>query len=175
VSQRIARLQRHLQRRGVGRAPGHDGDDGGKMPGPDAPDMEIGHPVAVLGFDLGPDALGKVAARLHVEQDAAGIAHQSDRPVQDDGCADQPHQRIQPDRAEPQAGHQRDDREHGGQGIRHHMHECGADIVIGVMRMMMSVAVVVIMPVPRPQHGRADEINDEAQDRHQDRLVERDR
>src|SRR5579883_439420 len=67
--------------------------DGAKMAGTEAPEMEIGEPVA-LGFDGAAQPFRQALIGVHVEQDRAGIADETIGPIGDDERADDTHDRV---------------------------------------------------------------------------------
>src|SRR3977135_4611183 len=73
-------------------------DNGAEMPGPQSPEMQVGDLIS-LAFDYHTDSLCHTRIRRAVEQDAAGIAQQSNRPVCDDKRADEAGKRVHPDPA----------------------------------------------------------------------------
>ncbi len=103
--------------------------------------MQVGDLVA-LGLDRLADFLGHARIRRPVEQDAAGVAQQSDRPVGDDDRADEAGQRVHPEPAERARQQQSDDHQHRDGGVGHHVNDGGPHIVVAVMR-----AVAVFMTV----------------------------
>ena len=74
------------------------------------------------------------AVGVHVEQDAAGVAHQPVGPARDHAGADDAGQRVHPQPAERPRQQQPDDHQHRHRGIRHHMHDGGAHVVVAMGR-----------------------------------------
>src|SRR4030088_601535 len=74
-------------------------ENGAEMPGPQSPEMQVGDLVS-LAFDYHTNSLCHKRIRRAVEQDAAGIAQQPNRPVCDDKCADEAGKRVHPEPAE---------------------------------------------------------------------------
>ena len=122
---------------------GRDRNDGAEMAGPEPPQMQVGDLIA-LALDQLADPLGHAWIRRAVEQDAAGIAQQPDRPVGDDHRADQAGQRVHPEPAESARQQQSDDDQNGYGGIGHHVNHRGPHVVVAVMR-AVAVRVIVLL------------------------------
>ena len=143
--------------------------------GADAPDVEVADGGA-FGFGQRAD-LGRQRGFGGVEQDGGGVLHQAPGPARDDDRPQYADRRVEPPPAEIAPGEQRRDRQHRCQRVGQHMDIGGAQIIVG---MAMLVPVIMIMPVSMimamvvAQQKRADDVDDEADDRHQRRFTERD-
>ncbi len=134
------------------------------MPGPKPPKVQVGDLIA-LAFDRLANFLGHARIGRAIEQDAAGIAQQPNRPVGDNERADQAGQRVHPDPAECARQQQPDNDQNGYGGIGQDMNDGGPHIVVAVMRAMRGrviaeldaiefLAMMMIMIVAmRSDHG----------------------
>ncbi len=113
------------------------------MAGAEPPDVEIGDPVA-RRFEPLPDQLGAGAARHRIEQHRGGRPDEAVGPDGDDDHAEQSGDRIEPVQVEIGGGAQRRDREHRGEGVGDHVNVGRAEIVVGVVRMIVVPGMVVI-------------------------------
>ena len=73
--------------------------------------MQVGNFVVIVVFDAATDGLAQFIVTLPVEQDLAGVAHETDRPAAHKYRADDAHQRIHPDQSVILRGEQGEDRQ----------------------------------------------------------------
>ena len=78
-----------------------------------------------------------------IEQDASGIAQQTDRPVGDHNRADQSGQRVHPEPAERTCQQQPDDDQNGHEGVSQDMDDRGPHIVVAMMRAVRGFVIVL--------------------------------
>ena len=122
---------------------GCDRDDGAEVSRPKPPKVQVGDAVA-LAFDHLADSLRHARIRRAIEQDAAGIAQQPDRPVGDDERADEAGQRVHPEPTERARQQQSDNDQNRYRGIGQNVNDGGPHIVVAVMR-AVPVAVIVFL------------------------------
>ena len=100
--------------------------------------------LIAVAFDGHANFLRHARIRRAIEQDAAGIAQQPNRPVRDDKRADQAGKRIHPEPAEGARQQQPDNDHDGDGGIGQDMNDGGPHVVVAVMGAVRSLVIVLI-------------------------------
>ena len=126
------------------------------MAGAKPPKMQVGDLISVV-FDARADSLGHARIRRSIEQDAAGIAQQSDRPICDNERADQAGKRVHPEPAERARQQQPDNDQDGNAGIGQDVNDRGPHIVVAVIPAVRSIVIVLfevrsVVLLLRPVH-----------------------
>ncbi len=151
--------------------------------------MQVGDAVPT-GLDQLAHALRQPLVRVDVEQDRPGVADQPVGPGGDHDRADETDDRIHPVPAEEAAEQQAHYHEGRDRGVRQHMDDGAAHVVVpmrravcicmlvimGMGRLIVIVLVVVVVMVSTAaEQEHAGDVHDQPQDRDRDRLVEVDR
>ena len=152
------------------------------LPLADPPDVQVAQPrrtrqsrdhVAHFGHDR--------RVHLGIEQHAARVAQQAERPAPDQHHAGETHHRVEPRGAEVLATGERDDREHRGRRVGHDVQVSRAQVQVVVMVVIVAVvaAVPVIVtragPCPVDSSHAETTLTREADHRDRDGFVEPDR
>ena len=111
---------------------GRNGDDCSEGPGPQPPEMQIGHPISIA-LDRLPDLIRHARVRVAVQQDATCVPQQAERPVRNNDRADQTGERIHPKPSEGSREKKSDDHQHRNCGIGRDMDDRSPHIVISMM------------------------------------------
>jgi len=120
-------------------------DDGGAMAGADAPNVEVGYAIIALRFEAMRDLADDPIPGPHVEQHGSRSADQVPRPVRYNQHTGDTHHRVQPDPTEQAPDRQADQHEHGNRCVGDHMDVGRAEIMVGMVMMVMLVVAVVLM------------------------------
>ena len=159
------------------------------MPGPDAPQMQIGDPILAT-LQAAHHRTRQRRVGPHVEQCGSRRAHQSPGPVGDHAGADDAHQRIHPDPAQLAAGKKARNGENRHRRVGQHVDIGRPEIQVAVMaccmigmvvvmivrmRLAMIVAMTVIMIMLVTQQPGAGQIHAKAEHGHRNRFVESNR
>lgn len=141
--------------------------------------MDIGDLCAGVFLDGADDLLDDCLRSLPVEENFTGIIEQSDSPTADENRADDSHDGVHPNPAEVFRGQQCGDGRDGGQRIGEDMNIGRTEIVVFMMRMVMTVfmrMVVVMlmmsMVVGMPENQRADAVYHQTDNRDGNGLIE---
>ena len=121
---------------------GCDRNDGTEMSRAQPPEMQVGYLVA-LAFDDAADLVRHTRVWRSIEQDASGIAQQSDRPVRDHKRSNQSGQRVHPEPAERTRQQEPNDDQNGHEGVSQDMDHGGPHIVVAVMRAVRGFVAVL--------------------------------
>src|SRR5215469_681305 len=108
----------------------------------DAPNVEIGYSIVTPGFEAIPDFAGNPIPGPHVEQHGSRGTDQVPRPVRYDTHTDNTHHRIQPKPTEQTPDTQSDQHKHGNRRVGHDVDIGCAEIVIGVLMLMVVMVTV---------------------------------
>jgi hypothetical protein len=125
---------------------GEERDDAAAAAGAEIPDVEVGDVHVVVRLEAGADGALGLGRGAHVEQLPGGPGAEPPRPLDDDGGADDAHDRIEPAQPEVAASEERGDRQHAGEGVGEHVHVGRAQVVIVVGPTMV---LAVVAPAPR--------------------------
>ena len=122
----------------VPRLPGHDRDDGAKMPRTEPPQVQIRDPVAVL-LQTPPDTRRERRIRGHVEEDAGRVPHQRIGPRGDDAAAHDSHHGVHPHPTQDASRRQPENGQNRYGGVGGDVDECRPKIVIPVSGVLMGL------------------------------------
>eukprot|EP01022_Parablepharisma_sp_SALTPOND_P021856 TRINITY_DN43714_c0_g1_i1.p6 TRINITY_DN43714_c0_g1~~TRINITY_DN43714_c0_g1_i1.p6 ORF type:complete len:319 (+),score=122.47 TRINITY_DN43714_c0_g1_i1:1736-2692(+) len=157
------------------------GHDGPQMARPQAPKMQVRDLVAGALFKGGADLLGQPGQGVHVQQHPARVAHEPPGPAGDDQRAHDAHHRVHPHPAQILARGQGGDGQQRGERVGQHVQIGGLQVVVHlvvvvglavVVGMVVTMAMAVIVVVA--EHQGADQVDHQADHRHQDGLVKGD-
>jgi len=129
-------------------------DCGAEDSGPNGPYMEIRHPVVVFSFDAVPDLSAKVLGPLPVEQNRL-LRGGAPGPAEDQKGACNTRKRIDLRKAGILGDQKRNDRKYGGQSIGENMKVGGAQVVIVVVGIVVSLVFGETIREAENEHGDA--------------------
>src|SRR5512141_113274 len=164
------------------------------------PHMQVGNSIVSLRFDRLSDSPQHLVGRLHIEKHVTRQAEQSPGPANYERGADQSHEGVQPLLPKEFTEEEGKDRKDGGQGIRQHVKIGGTEVVVVVVAPTRCIAgmIPVVPPIPRrvgvlmfgilflppsalpirrpvsAKNGQTYAVDDQAEYRNEDRLVESD-
>jgi len=137
-----------------------DGNNSGKLPDTDLPNVKIRYDGIAVALDRLANFIRQVGSRwCAIEQDTTGVANKAVSPGHDDAATENSDSRIEPRPRKKFAGNERTDGSERSERIGEDVKISGTQIEIVVMIMAgvrMGMAVIVFMS----EHARARQVHD---------------
>ena len=111
---------------------GLDRYDGAEVSRSKPPKMQVGNPVAIA-LNYSSDFFHHTRIRGTVEQNAAGVPQQSERPVRDHNRTNETGKRVHPKPTERPSQKKSDDHQYRNGGIGCNVDDRGAHVVVAMM------------------------------------------